>query len=404
MSEMVRNGMSDSDRLKYYRKRFATILNSLNTTVYWTERPRNDSAKTEDFQGDIRMDDFEESVNWASSQGLIVKGHPMFWTVPKAMPDWLTRYPWETMEKFVEVRIRNLAARYKGRVKVWDAVNEMLWEPHPKNILKREWPWIETMDNMVDYVSKVLKWAREEDPDALYTINDYGIDTIGQEGLKSQDGQPVNPQLQRRRYLELVRRLSDSGMAPNMMGLQCHTGWMMPSDQMAFYDEMSSAGIPLSITEFGANTRELMNLPVSGTESEEWRSFTNGKKIKDLSEPEAIALRDQYIIDYMTCAFAHPNIDSFYFWGFMGMAVKFSDSFNAAHEIQPLYEKMDRLINQEWKTRLKVKTDSSGELRFNGFCGEYSVRAIAENGQKSGYRFSVQKNQPINNYVIKTIL
>jgi hypothetical protein len=175
MAAMIRNGMGDSDRLKYYRKRFAEVLNSLNTTVYWTERPRNDAVKTQDFQGEVEWDSFEESVSWALSQGLTVKGHPMYWTVPKALPEWLKKYPYETHMKFVEVRIRNLAARFKNRVKVWDAVNEMLWEPHPQNLSKRHWPYLETMDNMVDYISKVIFWGREEDPNALYTINDYGL-------------------------------------------------------------------------------------------------------------------------------------------------------------------------------------------------------------------------------------
>ena len=87
--------MGDSDRLKYFRKRFAEVLNSLNTTVYWTERPRNDAAKTQDFQGEVQWDDFDESVNWALSQGLKVKGHPMYWTVPKAIPEWLAPTPSE---------------------------------------------------------------------------------------------------------------------------------------------------------------------------------------------------------------------------------------------------------------------------------------------------------------------
>ena len=126
MSKAYRSGLGESDRLMYYRQRFSELFNSLNVTTYWTERPRNDSAKTEDFQGYKQMEDVEESVNWALSRGLVAKGHPMFWTVPKALPQWLKDYPYETMEKFIEVRVRSLTARFKGRIKIWDAVNEML--------------------------------------------------------------------------------------------------------------------------------------------------------------------------------------------------------------------------------------------------------------------------------------
>jgi GH35 family endo-1,4-beta-xylanase len=404
MSAMVRNGMANTDRLKYLRKRFAEVLNSLNTTVYWTERPRNDAAKAEDFQGELQLDDFEESVNWANAHGLTAKGHPMYWTVPKAIPEWLAKYPYETHMKFVEVRIRNLAARFKNRVKVWDAVNEMLWEPHPKNLANRVWPYWETTENMVDYIGKVITWAREEDPNALYTINDYGLSATTFGEKTAQNGKVVNSKVQRKRYIELIQRLGDAGVSPNLMGIQCHTGWLTPSEQMAFYEEMSEAGIPLSVTEFWANTNELKNVSEKAAEGEEWKSFAGNKKYENLSEAELEEIRDKYILDYLTCAFAHPNIDSFYFWGFMEMAVKFKNEYNSSHELQPIYHKVNDLINKEWKTKLSLKTDSLGHVEFSGFCGNYTAKINSGNSMAIGHRFSILKNQKVNSIVIKTVL
>ena len=404
MSALVRNGMGETDRLKYYRKRFSETLNSLNTTVYWTERPRNDAAKTQDFQGEVQWDDFEESVNWANANGLVVKGHPMYWTVPKAIPDWLAKYPYETHMKFVEVRIRNLAARFKNRVKVWDAVNEMLWEPHPKNLGMRQWPYWETTSNMVDYIGKVLSWAREEDPNALYTINDYGLSNTKFGEKTAQNGKLVTAQVQRKRYIELMQRLGDAGVSPNLMGIQCHTGWITPSEQMAFYDEMSLAGIPLTITEFWANINELKNIPQTAIEGEEWRSFTGNKKFDDMSDAELEELRDQYILDYLTCAFAHPNIDSFYFWGFLNMAVKFKNDYNSSHDLLPIFNKVKNLIHNEWNTKLTLKTDSEGKIGFRGFCGEYSLKIKPENGPAIGHRFYIDKTHDTTSVTLKTIL
>ena len=404
MSAMVRNGMGETDRLKYYRKRFAEILNSLNTTVYWTERPRNDAAKTQDFQGEVQWDDFEESVNWANANGLVTKGHPMYWTVPKAIPEWLAKYPYETHMKFVEVRIRNLAARFKNRVKVWDAVNEMLWEPHPKNLSKREWPWWETPENMVDYIGKVISWAREEDPNALYTINDYGLSSTKFGEKTAQNGNLVTAQVQRKRYIDLMQRLGDAGVSPNLMGIQCHTGWLTPSEQMAFYDQMSEAGVPLTITEFWANTNELKNIPQKAIEGEEWRAFTGNKKFENMNEAELEELRDKYILDYLTCAFGHPNIDSFYFWGFLGMAVQFKNDMDSGHNIQPIFTKVKDLIHKEWKTKQTLKTDENGQINFRGFCGEYSLKITPDNGPAIGQRFYIDKMEEVNTLVIKTVL
>lgn len=404
MSAMVRNGMENSDRLKYYRKRFSEVLNSLNTTVYWTERPRNDAAKTQDFQGEVQWDDFEESVNWALANNLTPKGHPMFWTVPKAIPEWLANYPPETRMKFIEVRIRNLAARFKNKVKVWDAVNEMLWEPHPKNLAARQWPYIESMENMTDYIAKVIGWAREEDPNALYTINDYGLSAFNQGEILGHDNSKVNAHSQRRRYIELIKRLGDAGFSPNLMGIQCHTGWLNPSEQMAFYDEMSEAGIPLTVTEFWARASDLSKKTSQIPESEEWKAFDGKKGLENMSPEELEHYRDEYVINYLTCAFGHPNIDSFYFWGFMGMGVNFTNSYNSSHELRPIFHKVKDLIHSEWKTKLKLQTDESGTVKFRGFCGDYSLKPKPANGPGTGYRFSLDKNQNIHYITLKTLI
>ncbi len=406
MASMYRNGMIDRDRGKYYRKRFAEVLNALNTTVYWTERPRNDATKTEDFQGDLRLDDFEESVNWANAHGLVAKGHPLFWTVPKAIPEWAKAYPVETMMKFVEVRIRSLCARYRGRVKVWDAVNEMLWETAPKNLPERYWPYTETTENMADYIGKILRWARAEDPDAQYAINDYGIGKTNRDSLTDHRGDPVTAERQQDRYLALIQRLGDEGNPPDLIGLQTRPAWLLPTEQMALYDKLSEPGIPLTITEFWPSDRYLRNeSDRTAIESEEWRSFEEKNLGKELSEEEIEEIRDKFVLDFMTCAFGHPNVDSFYFWGFFNNAVRFGPSPTSGHTLAPIYEKVRKLIHEDWKTSLTATTDSEGRLSFRGFCGDYAARLTPEGGSSPiGNRFYVDRNRRVNEITLKTVL
>ena len=201
-----------------------------------------------------------------------------------------------------------------------------------------------------------------------------------------------------------MQRLGDAGVSPNLMGIQCHTGWLTPAEQMAFYDEMSEAGIPLTVTEFWANTNELKNISDKAIEGEEWRSFAGNKKYENLTEEELEEIRDKYIIDYLTCAFAHPNIDSFYFWGFMNMAVKFKNEYDSSHELQPIYYKVNDLINREWKTKISLKTDHNGQISFRGFCGKYTAKIKPEKGTEVGHRFKILKNMTGNSIVIKTVL
>ena len=51
MDSMYRQGSATAEKLKIYRKVFASVFNAVNATCYWTERPRNNMAKTEEFQG-----------------------------------------------------------------------------------------------------------------------------------------------------------------------------------------------------------------------------------------------------------------------------------------------------------------------------------------------------------------
>lgn len=408
MATLERNDMIDHDRARYMRKRFADVLNSLNTTVYWTERPRNDGTKTEDFQGDIRMDDFEESVNWANANGLVAKGHPIFWTVPKAIPGWLKKYPIDTFMKFVEVRVRSLCARYAGRVQVWDAVNEMLWETHPKNLSKRVWPYTETVENMADYIGKVLRWGREEDPEALFCINDYGLSKARHKELIDQNGDRVNTQRQRKRLLELVDRLGQDGQPPSLIGIQGRPAWLTPGEQVALYDELGQAGIPLTMTEWWAGGVEHLKRTglAERIESEEWRILGYGATKKDLSDEEIEEIRDQFVLDYLTIAFGHPSIDSFYFWGFMGSAVTFGPGYTSGHTLQPIYHKVRKLIHEDWKTSLELKTDNEGKVRFRGFCGDYTARVAAAGSEKKliGMKFRVDRETAVNRASLRSIL
>ena len=160
---MVRAGEQNSDRARYFKPLFADIFNSATALCYWTERPRNDSSKTEDFQGESRLENFAYCVDWARAAGLTVKGHPLFWPIPKAVPEWLKRYDYATQMKFLEVRVRSLVARFRGRVSIWDAVNESLWEPAFRNLPSRRWPHLDSIQEIADYVEPVLRWARECD-------------------------------------------------------------------------------------------------------------------------------------------------------------------------------------------------------------------------------------------------
>lgn len=371
LDRMIRYGNDRSDTGRYYKKLFAGLLNAANCLCYWTERDVNDGPKIEDIQGDPQMNGFAGCVAWAASEGLRVKGHPLFWSIAKCVPEWIKRYDYATQMKFAEVRVRNLVARFKGKVSIWDAVNEPMWEPAFKNLAKRHWPHIEPIAEIADYVEPVLRWCREEDPDATFLINDYGmeVDKAGEgNGPVAADGTVVSAAMQRKRYLALIRELQERGMPPDGIGLQWHTGgWVDHATQLAVYDEMQTAGLPLHITEFWAHTGHLRE--------------------RDMPDGEVEQIQADYVANHLTCAFSHPAVDGFFFWGMLGDAIKWRE--HSSHSLRPLYHRLDELLNREWMTRLSLRTNAEGRLAFRGFHGSYVLRHALSDKTRRGVSFEV---------------
>lgn len=369
LDTMRRFGEQDLDRAVAWRQRFAEVLNAANALCYWTERPRNDGAKCEDQQGVQRLEAFSWCVDWANAAGLAVKGHPLFWSIPKAVPDWVMRYDHATQLTFLEVRIRSIVSRFKGRVKLWDAINEPMWEPAFKNLAQREWPHLDAIPDIADYIAPVLRWGREEDPDATFVINDYGLELDPVNGApKAKDGTAVTAKLQRARFLALMRELKQRGAAPDALGLQSHTGgWFGHREQIALYDEMATSGLPVHITEFWADTHHLEQA--------------------GLAKDRILELQAEYVANYVTCAYGHPAVGAFFFWGFMRAAVRWLDD-RSGHELTPMFHRVKKLLKEEWLTTVDLTADADGVVRFRGFTGDYSLRFATGLGEQ-GVRFAV---------------
>jgi GH35 family endo-1,4-beta-xylanase len=367
LDALFRHGHRQSAKVRHFTRRFTECLNSANCLSYWTEAPRNDGPKHMEFQGEDHLDEMEEQVAWALSRGLVPKGHPVFWSLPKAYPSWLQKYPVETQWKFIEVRVRNLIARFRGRVKLWDVVNEPMWEAAPHNLPRRHWPHLEDMTEITKYVSRVLRWVREEDPAALCIINEYGLEKDGEGPIyTAADGTRVTAALQRRRFLELAEALAAAGTPPDALGMQAHTGaWMTPDEQQAVLDELALAGLPLHYTEFWTKT--------SGLEEK-------------LGSAVAEKLRAEYAANVLTIAFAHPSVQAFYFWGDVVESFGFRQDHNtsglpsSSHEPTPLYHRVRQLIREEWMTSLQATTDADGCLPFTGFFGRYELTCVSPAG------------------------
>lgn len=335
-----------------WQRRFLDVFNAANNLCYWTEREQNDLCKTETHQGQLQLDAFAAIVDWAERHGLMLKGHPLYWSIPKCVPEWVQRYDLRTQWMFAEVRVRNILGRFRGRVKMWDAVNEALWEARLANLPTRHWPHLEPIGDMADDIARVLGWCRDEDPHAAYIVNDYGMVGPDHPRGPANDGSMVTATVQRERMVQLMRALIDRGAAPDGLGMQSHTGVVGHDLQWRCYDQLAEPGIPLHITEFWCRDKDV---------------DPRGR----LGADQAAELQATFVENFLTCAFGHPRVAGIFLWGFMNWAIDWDKA--GDHTPRPVYHAVRRLLREQWTTAIDAATNGEGALSFRGFAGRYEV-------------------------------
>ncbi|MFN8741509.1 MAG: endo-1,4-beta-xylanase [Pirellula sp.] len=140
----------------------------------------------------------------------------------------------ELLERMRE-HIHTIVGRYKGKVKVWDVVNEALSDNGPE-VLRRS-PWSVIIGP--DFIAKAFEYAHEADPDAILRYNDYGLE---------------NP-VKRSKLMSLIQTLKENNVPVHAIGTQAHCNVSTTFEAMdAAITEMKSFGLPIHVTELDVNS------------------------------------------------------------------------------------------------------------------------------------------------------
>jgi len=133
--------------------------------------------------------------------------------------------------------IHTVVGRYKGKVKVWDVVNEAIADGGT-NILRKSL-WLEIIGP--DFIAKAFQYAHEADPDAILRYNDYGLE---------------NP-AKRRKLITLIKSLQDEHVPVMAIGSQAHLNVSITFENMdQALKEMETLGLPIHITELDVNSAQ----------------------------------------------------------------------------------------------------------------------------------------------------
>lgn len=135
--------------------------------------------------------------------------------------------------------IHTVVGRYKGKVKVWDVVNEALADGGPENVMRTSL-WMEIIGP--DFIAKAFEYAHEADPGAILRYNDYGLEN------------PVKIQ----KLVTLVRSLQEKQVPIHAIGTQAHLNVSTAGfEQMdRSLTEIAKLGLPIHVTELDINSAQ----------------------------------------------------------------------------------------------------------------------------------------------------
>jgi endo-1,4-beta-xylanase len=134
--------------------------------------------------------------------------------------------------------IHTVVGRYKGKIKVWDVVNEAIADGGTNTL--RNSLWLQIIGP--DFIAKAFEYAHDADPDAILRYNDYGLESPAK----------------RRKLITLIKSLQDQHVPVMAIGTQTHVTVSSPSfeteDQAL--TELETLGLPIHITELDVNSAQ----------------------------------------------------------------------------------------------------------------------------------------------------
>jgi endo-1,4-beta-xylanase len=188
--------------------------------------------------------DADSLVAFAEAHTMKVRGHNFVWH--EALPGWFAgTITKDNAQKFLVDHIHTVGSRYKGKIHSWDVVNEAIWIPDGRpDGLRSSSPWFQLLGP--GYIDLAFRTAREADPAALLTYNDYGIEyDSDDEGKK------------RAAVLALLRRMKSDNVPLDALGIQSHIHAVTKDGYdrgvRELIDGAGALGLQVFITELDVN-------------------------------------------------------------------------------------------------------------------------------------------------------
>lgn len=329
-----------------YRNTFGTLFNAATVAFYWKylepEQGKPRFAKGSSYI--YRRPPPDPVVEFLNARGININGHAIIYGLRlHGHPEWMPENR-DSMETLFREHVKQLARRYRGKVQRWDVVNECFDQAN-RGVMPD------------DYVFKTFRWARKYFPrNVQFNTNECDV-----------HWGPT------RRYVEIVRDLVDRGTRVDNVGVQSHIFdpleakdisegkdvYIHPERLFETLDCLAETGKPIHVSEVTVCAPD---------------STLRGEQI------QAIIARNLYRL-----YFSHPSVMGITWWnmvdggGYPGEP-SYSGLYHRNMSPKLVYGVLDDLIRNQWTTRLMLRPDADGKVRFRGFKGKYRISWTDKDG------------------------
>ena len=289
----------------------------------------------------------DKMLTWCRAHDLPVRGHNLFWPSYQWLPGDVRPLRGEKMRAAVHDHVLDYVAKARGRVVVWDVVNEAVTSHEVYDEAGK------------DLIAKAFVWAHETDPDVKLAYNDNTIFDTGGGTVGQLDGQLDG----------ILHYLIDEQHAPvSVLGIQGHMGGdnpLVPAPiLLRNLDHWATYHLPLEITEYDAAVQD-------------------------------DAAHGRYQDEFMTAMFSHPQVTSFVQWGFWAGRHWLAKQGGAMYRLdwtpRPAALAYERLVFHDWWTDTSGKTGKTGAYKTRAFLGDYQV-TVTRGGRTKTVPATVTKN------------
>ncbi len=271
------------------------------------------------------------AVEWGEERGITIKGHVMVWNLPGPVRRSLgdkARDP-AVVQQAVKDRIFEIGERFKGRLPVWDVINE--------NYKHRGLVEIVGHDAVADW----FRWAKEASGGAKLFWNEIHVLPETERGANV-----------RAYTMERIKHLQKLGAPIDGFGIQGHLSVSSappPEVILKRLDEFATLGLEIQATEFDVN-------------------------IRDTQDPDQLAFQADYVRDFTTVMFSHPSVTGVIYWTPSPYKwIPNSALTNKDSTLRPHGEVWKRLVTEDWRTDESLATDDQGLATLRAFHGDHRI-------------------------------